>query len=570
MPSSKVQDIVNHIAQTVDDFSASLPAVERRAFNSVLVELRALTVDGSGNIVQSLDNLRITNNVRFKLKQLFSKGEYKADVNMLDADFRQLTTMQTSYFANTFADFEKNKRLPKQLSQAAANSTIDTLTGAGVQANVVDKAVAIVTDGIRSGSSIADLNDNMREFMISSKGVDSKLASYSKQVVLDAISQNAANYTKIVTEDLGLEWFEYSGALIGTSRPFCRAMVEKRWVHISELGAISRGLIDGVQVSTAGMVAGTDAENVQVYRGGYNCGHLLTPVSASRVPPEVRAKFSEEEVPITAAQEEEITDFERDENLVDEDAALQEQAIEHYVKNKEELVDQYIEEFGNVANTDDARKLFAEQGYTGTNAAAFHEAASALNKVVVRELSMVGKNNQVTMFAGGAGSGKTTAISGLKKDIIAASDVVVDGTMSKYESSLKSVDRFLKAGKNVDINYVYREPEDAWVNGVIKRMKDNPKEGGRVVTLSHFLDNTKGSYSTVRTFLESGLDKQPGVTISVIDNSLGKGKTNFMDMQKFYGIEIDTEALRAKLLKRTKELLDAGEITAAQYEALIR
>lgn len=172
------------------------------------------------------------------------------------------------------------------------------------------------------------------------------------------------------------------------------------------------------------------------------------------------------------------------------------------------------------------------------------------------------------MFAGGAGSGKTSAIGLLKPDLKSSAAAIIDGNMSAYESAINKINQFLTDGKQVNISYVYRAPEDAWVNGVIKRMLDNPEEMGRVVPLKTFLQNTSGAYNTVKLMLDNGFDNTNGVNIDIIDNSLGRGNTDYMDIEKFNKVVFD-DALKADLLKVTKGLLDSGKITRAQYEALI-
>ena len=117
------------------------------------------------------------------------------------------------------------------------------------------------------------------------------------------MNQFSANYNATITDDLGLKWYKYDGSLKDTSRPFCDALIGAKkscmpYIHVSQLEEIVNGQICGEQVPIydktglpAGMIAGTNASNFRINRGGYNCNHQLYPVSAAVVPKELRDKF---------------------------------------------------------------------------------------------------------------------------------------------------------------------------------------------------------------------------------------------------------------------------------------
>lgn len=276
------------------------------------------------------------------------------------------------------------------------------------------------------------------------------------------------------------------------------------------------------------------------------------------------AHITKEDLPIQ--QQKEFDALPRLKLKKPEDMQQQEKSLRQYVTEKKKLTAEYLKENGNTINADEARKLF--NGYNGKNAAAVHEASSALVKNATDVLIEKGKNNLVTMYAGGAGSGKTSSIESLIPNIKENSDAIIDGNMSSFSSALSKIDKFLGKGKAVDIHYAYRDPMDAWENGVIHRMLNNPKEQGRIVPLSTFMENTTGSLETVK-LLKSQFDKNPNIKITTIDNSLGKGKTQFMSEEKFKSLHYPAD-MRDKLLKRTKELLEEGKITKKQYDGLIQ
>ena len=272
-------------------------------------------------------------------------------------------------------------------------------------------------------------------------------------------------------------------------------------------------------------------------------------------------------VRLTKKQQKELEDLPRQKTHSKEESKLQEKSLRQFVTQKESLVEKYIAKEGKIVNTDEARKLF--DGYNGLNANAVHEASSALGKEATKKLIKNGENNKVTMYAGGAGSGKTSAIKQLIPDIQKSTDVIIDGNMASYKGAANKIGTFLDAGKEVDIHYVYREPVDAWEKGVISRMLNNKAEMGRIVPLSTFIENTTGSLNTVKQIIADGIDEVKGVNLKLIDNSMGKDKAAFMTKEKFKTIEYPKN-MREILEKRTHELYKEGVITKEQLQGLLK
>ena len=176
------------------------------------------------------------------------------------------------------------------------------------------------------------------------------------------------------------------------------------------------------------------------------------------------------------------------------------------------------------------------------------------------------KGGWATILAGGSGTGKTSVAQKSLGKTIENSSAVLDGNLSKISSALERIKEAKAAGKKVAITYVYREPKDAWINGVVARMLNNPKEKGRVVPLSTFLENHQGSYNVTKELL-----KNKDVTkLQMLDNSYGAGGHKNLDVDKFNQIEYNVEALRSKLLAETKKLYDNDTITKVQYNSLIK
>lgn len=253
-------------------------------------------------------------------------------------------------------------------------------------------------------------------------------------------------------------------------------------------------------------------------------------------------------------------------DLSDADRAIEKKAYDRVFAEGKDIIDDYIEKNGNVVNTDEFRKYFVKDGYNGANAASVQEPSSGLAKAVFAK-TLENDGRFASFYAGGSGSGKTSAIksldelSAIRKD----SATVLDGNLSSKGSALKKIEQASKKGKIPKIIYVYRDPVDSFVNGVVYRMKNNASEAGRLVPTKITADNHINSWKVSDSLEKMGYD------VKTVDNSLGRDKAKVVPIDdlrkkiKFTSVEDLTERFN----QEAKKLYDAGELTKDQYEQYI-
>ena len=262
-------------------------------------------------------------------------------------------------------------------------------------------------------------------------------------------------------------------------------------------------------------------------------------------------------------QSQQFKNFSRDISLSAEEKIIENKAISKYLSQKDQLVQEYIAKNNKVANADEARKLFKDVGYKGYNAASVQETASALNKDVWNTL-LKNEGDTAIIYAGGSGSGKTSAIKNLIPEKLSDTAAILDGNLSKMSSAEARIKEALEAGKTPVIPYAYRDPIDSFVNGVVKRMLKNTEEGGRIVPTKVVAENHMGSYDVVKKLFEQGKHD-----VILINNDLGAGKAQFMSQAEFNNIKFSKNLLE-QLNKAAKKLYDERTITKQQYEAFIK
>lgn len=282
---SQARKLIRFLDLSVNEFVISLPATEKQLFAKVITLVKQLDVTGD-NLQRSVENVRLINRIQQEIDTIVSSDAYIGKVKKYLDSFNGVDRIQQAYFSEITTTFSP----PKVLAEIKNQITGDVgrgLTERGIGQKATDELTKILRTNIDAGGSYADFTEQLRSSILGDKD-SGILERYSGELVTDSINQYSATYSKTVTSDLNLSWFQYTGSLIATSRPFCVACVAKRWIHISEFKSILNGNIDGKKVSLAGVDADTTPENFQILRGGHNCGHQLLPVSEDIVPREIR------------------------------------------------------------------------------------------------------------------------------------------------------------------------------------------------------------------------------------------------------------------------------------------
>ncbi len=293
-------DIIKAINKLADDavrnMNKNIPAVQRRLLIEVENEVRKLEYTGN-KISVSVANMRAINAIGNKLRRLILGTGYQENVAEFIKSFSGITTLQNQYLRLTLKNF-KIKGVLKQLKEQSVNATIQALTEQGIEANVIEPIRQALRTNITNGGTFNDLMSQVRETIVKTSAGKGALERYVKQITTDALNQYSRNYLQTATLGSSLEWYQYTGSNIITSRCFCLAMTAKRYFHVSEIPKLIAGDFDEfrelqceIEDSTdlpSGMIPGTNVANFLTNLGGYNCGHRAIPVLDITVPISIR------------------------------------------------------------------------------------------------------------------------------------------------------------------------------------------------------------------------------------------------------------------------------------------
>lgn len=291
-----LEKLIKAVDGSIDEFELALPFIEKDIASKVEILISKLDTR-QGKIRPTVKNLRALKELRKEIQKILNSGKYNLAFENLEKSLVTITNANEDYFSAMVKEFTAPEVL-KEVRSVTLLEMSESLKGSGINSNVIDGMLDIIKNDIYGSANFYDLNKSLREFIISEPDIPSRLARWSKQVVTDTMHQYSATYQQIVTDDLGLEWFEYVGGLVSDSRCFCEQMVAKHFIHKSELKTVLTGNINGKKCEIykktglpQGMIEGTNVDNLQTLRGGYSCRHLMPAVSKERVPKDIRAKF---------------------------------------------------------------------------------------------------------------------------------------------------------------------------------------------------------------------------------------------------------------------------------------
>ena len=295
-PQETISKLLRVIDSSVNQFVKGLTPVQDQTYKKLLTLVKDLDIYVDGTLKNNLANIKVIGGLKSELEKIILNDNYLSQVAEFTDTFNAVKNLQNEYFSTIAVKFSE-KKVFNEIKKQAVNTTVEGLTESGIGAAYTDEIKQMLTTSITSGGSYADLTKQLSNYVLGDSETEGQLIKYGRQIATDSINQYSAQYTKAVTDDLGLTYFQYVGSLLTTSRPFCKEMVEKRYFHKTEVTDMLNGKIGDKKVPLGkdglpqGMISGTNEQTFFVNRGGYNCGHQIFPVPLASVPEEIRAKF---------------------------------------------------------------------------------------------------------------------------------------------------------------------------------------------------------------------------------------------------------------------------------------
>lgn len=280
---------VRRLTTVPDEFLSKIPKAEQQVYDRVVELLGRLELRNGAYAITD-KNLRIASEISELLREVLLTSDYVQYVTDFAKEFDQQALLNNELFTKAFPEFTTTE-LTKRVVGIAKRDAIDLLLNRASDSDFIAPLREVIEQAVISGSGYRETLQSIRTFIEGNDEIDGALLRYSKQVSHDAFAIADRSYTSIASEEIGAEWFKYSGDEIETTRPFC-AERDNQFFYYKEIeawGAGERtiGMSWPKSGTWAGRIPETNSATIYSYCAGYNCRHSIMPVSLFAVPLDV-------------------------------------------------------------------------------------------------------------------------------------------------------------------------------------------------------------------------------------------------------------------------------------------
>jgi hypothetical protein len=270
---------------------------QRDAWRKLGPLLAEMDVDATGNIRQTEDNIRRIGLITEELNKVLAGGEYKDAVQSFLSSIDEGVQLTDDIARKINSTFEPDN-VQKQLLAISKQNAINAFFGSGLRDNVTVPFLEQLTANVAARAPLNQAVKALQGVIEGTETTDGRLLANVRTTANTAQAIADRSYSAAVNEELGIEYFQYLGGEIPTTRPFCEhregAIFHRKEIEAWGNGENSAGINDISNGTWAGRIDGTDSRSIFTFVGGWNCRHFLVPVIKQKVPASVQARAKSE------------------------------------------------------------------------------------------------------------------------------------------------------------------------------------------------------------------------------------------------------------------------------------
>lgn len=255
-------------------FNLVVENTQNSIYNKALSLLKELDVDQDGYVRATTSNRKIVRGINKAFDEGLIRGGYYPGLNAFVKTIPVLDSINAGYFEGIGKAFKADSTLITSL-QKQTISNVNSLLIDGLESQIKEPLYNALLQNVTTGGSYSGMVDQLKEYV---KGTtnDGKLLRYTKQITQDVLNNYSRSYQASVGNVLGLEFYQYVGGLMPESREFCRDRAGQ-YFHYKEIESWA-------SLEWKGKRPDTTESSIFIYAAGWNCKHLIMPVSLSVVP----------------------------------------------------------------------------------------------------------------------------------------------------------------------------------------------------------------------------------------------------------------------------------------------
>ena len=270
---------------------------QRDAWRKLSPLLAEMDVDATGNIRQTEDNIRRIGLITEELNKVLAGGEYKDAVQSFLSSIDEGVQLTDDIAKKIDSNFQPDN-VQKQLLAISKQNAINAFFGSGLRDNVTVPFLEQLTANVAARAPLNQAVKALQGVIEGTETTDGRLLANVRTTANTAQAIADRSYSAAVNEELGIEYFQYLGGEIPTTRPFCEhregAIFHRKEIEAWGNGENSAGINDISNGTWAGRIDGTDSRSIFTFVGGWNCRHFLVPVIKQKVPATVQARAKAE------------------------------------------------------------------------------------------------------------------------------------------------------------------------------------------------------------------------------------------------------------------------------------
>jgi hypothetical protein len=251
------------------EMADALPEVFSQLSDEVIDLVAALSLDPDDRAKSLREMILLKRRIG---DALVSNVVYQNSVKSLTDGFKELAKLSDDYMGEVLDNYTRKQDLYEAILKTNVDITRSNLLGAGIKDNFSNAIREVLKANISGVGNQATLRKTLAQFIEGTEAEKPFLQRYITQVTNDAVMVFNAEYLQTISEDLDVQYYSYSGTIIGDSRPFCIARAGRRFKKEEVEKWPNLG-------NWQGRMPGTNKQTIFSYRGGYNCRHQIWPIS---------------------------------------------------------------------------------------------------------------------------------------------------------------------------------------------------------------------------------------------------------------------------------------------------
>lgn len=266
-----VEKELSNLTNIPEEFISAVEVANKKVFDSVLKLLSELE-QKDGYIIPNKASLQKIELIAEQIRTTLLEGDYVKALTEYTKTFEAhgQVVLETFDIGAKLSDNPFYKDLIKQTQR----NVLELFDASAIEFQLVSPIKDILTNSISSSMKFSDAVKSIRDFIEGSDTVEPRLLKYAKVYARDAFSIFDRSFTQVVNKEYDIKYWEYAGGIVKGTREFCKNKVGKAFTD-DEVRSWAKDDWQGKNQNTT-------AQSIFTYLGGYNCMHVLLPISKER------------------------------------------------------------------------------------------------------------------------------------------------------------------------------------------------------------------------------------------------------------------------------------------------